>query len=141
MSFLNIFSEKDDDSTTIHIGDGTADYDAFTDIHGVYLPNYIPASYSVQDIQKYDNYYYVIFANADKNIIQLQNLLSDSYAGIDNEGANTETITINNEDAQFFSKDGVNILIFKYNKNVFTLNASLSKDELIKIAESMEYRP
>lgn len=141
VSFLNIFSVKDDESTTIHVDDGTANYDAFSDkIHGIYLPSYIPASYSVQDVEKYDTYYYVIFANADGDKIKLQNLLGDSSSGVDNEGATVETITVNNENAQYFSKDGENILIFKYNKNVFKLTTSLSKDELIKMAESMEYR-
>ncbi|MEZ4357494.1 MAG: DUF4367 domain-containing protein [Eubacteriales bacterium] len=141
VSILNIFSVQNDDSTTIHIGQN-ANYDDFADeIHGLYLPSYISPSYSVQSVNSiHESYYNVLFANDSNNSIELQSLLEYSSAGVDNEGAEVEQITVNGSEAQFFSKSDINMLIFQYNQKAFSLKATISKEELIKMAESMEYR-
>lgn len=58
--------------------------------------------------------------------------------GIDSECAHIEQIPVNGGFAQYFYKNKMSSLIFKYNETVFLLNASLTKDELVKMAESME---
>ncbi|NLZ52115.1 MAG: DUF4367 domain-containing protein [Thermoanaerobacteraceae bacterium] len=66
-------------------------------------------------------------------------LSKDSVAGVDSENAYTETIKVNGDNAEYFFKDKISILLFKYDGIVFLLQGSLPKNELIKIAESMKY--
>lgn len=138
--FLNFFSNSGNDSTTVHVEDAGAEYDAYADqVKGLYLPSYIPDTYSVASVERTSNYYRAIYKSADENMIVLQSLLNGSSAGIDNTGSIIERLTINDEEAQFFTKDQSNILIFKYKQNAMMLSAKISKIELVKIAESIIY--
>ena len=73
-------------------------------------------------------------------MIRLQKLPSGSSVGIDSEDALTEQFFINGELAQYFLKNEIGNLLFKFNENAFLITAPLTKVELIKIAESMQYR-
>jgi hypothetical protein len=138
--FLNLFSRSDDKSVTVKVEDKIANYDAFADqIKGLYLPSYIPDTYSVSEVLNPGNSYIVIFENSDGARIDLTALLSGSSTGIDNENAVIENILINDEEAQYYSSNGVNNLIFKYDQNVFALRAQIPKDEMVKMAESLKY--
>ena len=72
-------------------------------------------------------------------IIKLRAMIGESALGVDTENADIVQITVNGTMAQFYSKNGQNTLIFEYDKNAFILDGMISKDELIKIAESMKY--
>jgi len=138
--FLNFFNDINKQSTTIHVTDGDGLYSSFGDqIKGLYLPSYIPELYKVKSINKADKNYIVLFINPDGQLIKLRSMIGDSTLGVDIENADILQLSVNGAMAQFYSKNEQNTLIFEYDENAFILDGSISKNELIKIAESMEY--
>jgi hypothetical protein len=138
---LNIISEIGEKSTTIVIDDEEVNYDRFLNkVQGKHLPSYIPYGYMTDSIEEFGSYYLVTYKNNAGAVIQLQKLPGGSSVGIDSEDAHIEQILVTGKVAQYFYKNEIGSLMFKYNEIAFLLNASLAKDELIKIAESMEYK-
>ena len=138
---LNFLSEVGEKSTTIRINGGETDSGRFIEeAQEMYLPAYIPEEYLNESIEKVGNYYLVTYINDAGNMIRLQKLPSGSSVGIDSEDALTEQFFINGELAQYFFKNEIGNLLFKFNENAFLITAPLTKVELIKIAESMQYR-
>ena len=139
--FLNFFNNINQQSTTIHVQDDENLYSSFGDqIKGLYLPDYIPELYKVKSINRVDKNYNVLFKNSDGLTIELRAMAGGSSAGVDSENADAIQIIVNGEQAQYYSKNGDNILIFEYDANAFLLDGPISKEELIKIAESMKNR-
>ena len=140
--FLNFFNTVNQESTTIHVNDERADYSALGDqIKGLYLPTYIPDSYTVKTIDIKSSYYRIVLQDANQNSITMRKLLEGYSVGLDSESAEVESLTVNDGQAQYYVKDGINTLVFKYDTNAFMLAGIVSKDELIRIAESIKYRP
>lgn len=138
---LNLFSEMGDRSTTIYIDDTETSYDTIlSEDQGLYLPTYIPEGFMVVSVDKFNDYYLITYKNAAETVIELERLPSGSSVGLDIEKAQIEQIVINNELAQYFLKNEVGNLIFKYKENAFLISATISKNELVKMAESMEFR-
>jgi len=138
--FLNFLNDINKQSTTIRVNEGDGLYGSFGDkIKGLYLPSYIPELYKVKSINKADNNYIVTYVNSDGEIIKLRSLIGESTLGVDTENAEIMQLTVNGNMAQFYSKNEQNSLIFEYDNNAFILDGLMPKDELIKIAESMEY--
>ena len=137
---LNFISEINERSTTIYIDGGEVDYDRFlTEVREMYLPTYLPGEYTAESIEKVGSYYLVTYTNNMGNVFLVQSLPSGFSVGIDSENAITEQILVNGELAQYFLKNNIGNLMFKYEENAFLISGPLVKDELIKIAESMKY--
>lgn len=137
--FLNLFNENGDESITINVTDEKANYDSFGDqISGRYLPTFIPDDYHVDFIDMADNLYLVIYKNDGEEII-LQNLYEGYSIAKDNEGSNIKDVIINGEASQFFEKDGIRTLIYKFNEDYYLMTGTVTEDELIHMAESMTY--
>jgi hypothetical protein len=138
---LNFFNDINKTSATIHVNDAKVNYDAFSNqIKGLYLPNCIPEDYTVKSINGLTEFYTVTFENPDGSMIRLVKLSEGDAVGVDSENANAKQITVNNEPAEFYNKDGTDTLVFKYDKKAFTLTGIISIDESVRIAESLEYR-
>jgi hypothetical protein len=138
---LNFFNNVSKQSTTIHVQNREGLYNSFADkIKGLNLPNYIPESYKVKTVNKADKNYSVLFTNAEGLSINLRALMQGSSTGVDSENADVVKIIVNGKPAQYYSKNGENIITFEFNSNLFIVDGPVSKDELIKIAESMEYK-
>jgi hypothetical protein len=140
--FLNMFNQNNDESITINIKDEKANYESFGDkISGMNLPTYIPDGYRVDSIDLADTMYIVVYCNDNGDEVVLQSLYEGNSVLVDNEDAVSKDITVNNESAQFFDKNGMRTLIYEFNNNYFLLNGIISENELFNIAESMEYYP
>ena len=138
--FLNFIEHPGQQSTKIEAKDQNANYDLYADqLHGMYLPAFLPNSYSIESINKTGQNTIVIFKNPDSQIINFQNISETSLANIDNEDAQAEHISVNGKDAELFDKNGRYTLVFKFEYNVFMLSGPLSKDDMIKVAESLIY--
>lgn len=138
---LNFFDNISKQSTSIEIQDNQDYYSAFSDqIKGLYLPEYIPATYKIKSIDKASNIYTVHFENDSGGYIDFSSLKSGSFAGIDSESADSEKLTVNGQSAQLFIKNNLTTLVFEYDQNAFMVDGILPESELIKIAESIKYR-
>lgn len=136
LNIINVIGEK---STTIIIDDGEVNDDRYLDEgQGKHLPSYIPDGYMTDSVEEFGGYYLVTYKNDAGSLIRLEKLSGGSSVGIDSECAHTEQIPVNGGFAQYYYKNEMGSLIFKYKETVFLLNAPLTKDELVKMAESME---
>jgi hypothetical protein len=136
--FLNFFEHPGQQSTKIETKDQNTNYDLFVDqIHGMYLPAYLPDSYSIQSIDKTGQNTIAIFKKYDNRIINFQNIPEGTIANIDNENAQTEHISVNGEDAQLFIKNDKYTLVFRFENNVYMLSGTISKNDILKVAGSL----
>jgi hypothetical protein len=136
VNVLNFISEVKDKSTTIYIGQNK---ETIPEVTGIYLPSYLPKDYVAVSLDKVNDYYIAIYKNSEGDILQLQRLPGGFSAGVDSEDSYNEQLIINGESAEYFLKNNIGMLVFRYNGNIFLLSAPLFKDELIQIAESMKY--
>ena len=142
LPLLNYFNEISHHSTVIRVDETAVDYGAIKDkIHNLYLPSYITPNYSFDSFTNDKQYCIITFSNDDGEVIILRSLIKGNSIGADSEESNVVELIINNEPAQYFSKDGFNMLVFKYNDAIFMISATVDKDEIIKIAESMKLYP
>jgi len=137
---LNFLREVTNKEITYYSTD-TVDYSGFEDqIHGLYVPRYIPTGYELSDLKKdYDVVLEYKNTQIKSKVIKLVYIKGNSTTSIDNEGVRQENIQVNGEKAELLIGDKLNYLIFKYDKQTFLLTADLSKEEMVKIAESMHF--
>jgi hypothetical protein len=138
---VEFFSEWGAKATTIHVE--STDYGTYEQqLQGLYVPEYIPADYSLEVVNKFNREYRLEFKNKNGAAIFFQNFL-EGKSYVDSEDATVDQAKVNNDSAMFFTKDDNTSLIFKYDENVFlltcTADAQLSRDELIKMAGSLRY--
>lgn len=138
---LNLFTEVGQESTTTHVVGDKANYDAFADqIHGLFLPTYIPVTYTVKTIKVAGQHYAVEYQNPKGEVIQMQKFADGDTLGLDNENVQVQEMTVNGEPATCYSKNEFNTLLFKYNKNLMLLTGHIPQETIVQIAQSMKYR-
>lgn len=138
LNFINNIGQK---STTINLVDANADYNSIIDqIHGLYLPIYLPDSYKVKSIDNSDSFYTVIFENENaKDVIIFNHLSEGTTVTVDSENAQVEQIQLNGGVAQIYSKEGHITFVFSYNNNDFMIQGYISKQDIMKMAQSLKF--
>ena len=81
----------------------------------------------------------VTYENDAGDTIILQNLTDGTTVGIDSEYADHEQLFLNDEEAHYYYKDGYSTLLFGYDGNAYLVSELVSREEIVRIAESMEY--
>jgi len=105
------------------------------------LPTYLPDNYKTYSLDKTDTLSVIVYKNTDGDEIILQKLYEGYTVVKDIEDVLIKDIIVNDESAQFFEKNGMRTLIYSYDGNFFLMNGIISEDELVQVAESMEYYP
>ena len=136
---LNLIIEINEKSTSFLMDDGSIDDSLFPETSGLHLPSYIPDGYTLEKIETSGSFYVVTYKNEGGDLIILQGLASGSSAGIDSEDAYHEQQLVNDELAYYYFKNDYSTLLFGYKESKFLLLGLISQDEIIRIAESMEY--
>lgn len=135
---LNFLQEISGESTTFYATE-SSDYSAFEDeLHGMYVPRYIPEGYMINGVQN-RNVKFLEYVNKSGNQIRLTNIKENSTLSLDNEEVGSQIIKVHGEDARSFENEGVNYLLFRFDKHTFLLAGSVDKEELLKIAQSLHY--
>ena len=105
-----------------------------------YLPSYLPEGYSQQDMMVYGDSVVTLFTNQNFQItLRQQKIVGE--ASVDNEDTEQETVYVNGIEAKYGLKHGEAVLIFTDGTYLFildTTDTSITKEELISIAESLE---
>lgn len=103
------------------------------------LPNYIPEGYVKGEEYGSDDYYQVGYNTVDNSniIIFSQTVNTGATAQANTQGVDYEKIYINKCEGLFWSNKGYNSVIFSTDKYIFTVETTLPREELIKIAESI----
>jgi hypothetical protein len=136
---LNFIIEINEKSTSFLMKDGSIDYSQFPETPGLHLPSYIPDGYTLEKIETSGSFNVVTYKNDGGDLILLQGLASGSSVGIDSEDAYHEQLLVNDEQAYYYFKNDYSTLLFGYKESKFLLGGLISRDEIIRIAESMEY--
>ncbi len=134
VSFLNFISELKDTNTRIGISGNEGD-DLYQRLA---MPTYLPDGFENVLLDTFESSYIAIYRDTDNNEIHLQQLAEGASAGIDSEDANHESLIVNEQKADYYEKQGEATLVYKNDEKIFLLQAPLPKNEVLKIAESME---
>ena len=139
-SVLRFISEVGERSTTFRLEGEKVDYSQLLiEPAELYLPTYMPAGYTFEHIEKAGDFYVATYENDAGDTIILQNLTDGTTVGIDSEDAEHEQLLLNDEEAHYYYKDGYSTLLFGYDENAFLISGLVSREEIVRIAESMEY--
>ena len=105
-------------------------------------PKYIPEGYTKDSEENLISSYSILYHNHDKsgNIMCSQYLKADAAIYINTENEGYEDIIINNQPAILYSNKGTNTVVMSGDKYVFIVETTAEKEELIKIAESIDVR-
>ncbi|NLM52631.1 MAG: DUF4367 domain-containing protein, partial [Firmicutes bacterium] len=126
----NYFMVKNEKSTTIRVNNEQL---------STIMPTYLPEGYENVHLKVLEDFYYAIYENQNGDKMILQLIKEKSAVGIDTEKTSVGTVKVKGNDAEFYYKEEVSFLVFKYNDMLFSLHGKVPKKELIKVAESMEY--
>lgn len=103
--------------------------------------NYLPPGYSFSEKKVSENNTHILYKFKDKssNIIYLNIILNTSAKNYSNMNKNDYSIIKRNNIEYYYIDDTFSQLLWYKHKTIYKLNGTLSKDELLKIAEGVEY--
>lgn len=108
-----------------------------------YAPEYIPQGY--KEVKREGTaefmYNYVTYSDNKGNILDFQQDISIGSVSINTEGVEIEKLYINNTESIYYENLGVQTVLFadgNYSHLIRCYENTLSKEELIKIAESIK---
>lgn len=99
---------------------------------------YIPNDFSIleEDLNDYVNM--IIYTNSDNiEIIYEQSFISNGEIILDTEGVEVKTISIGNQEINYFSNKGVNQVYWNDDNYTYTFISSIDMQELFKMTKSI----
>ncbi len=103
-----------------------------------FIPTYIPKEFKVEDIQKHEDTIIIIFKDANKNTIILEQSYNiDKEYRVDTEDAFITNILVLGHKAILIEKNNITSLIWNDGTMILNLFGTIKEEELIKIAESL----
>lgn len=106
-----------------------------------YEPGYLPEGYALKEHAKMQNMS-LLFYSDDRGmeLVFKQSVLTGTRMSIDTEDVQTETVTVNNTEAIYYSNKNVNSLIWTDGKYSYSVIGKLTKEVLVHIAESIKIK-
>ena len=135
IKFMNFIYEKDKPNSDIYFGDNVVE--TYEDDY-IYL-GYIPAGFHLERCTSKQGDCLMNFANED-NYFSVSVSNKDGLLNIDTENAEVESTSVNGLDAFFSTNNRVNILVWSDNSLKFSIDGTVSKDEIMKIAENLKIK-
>lgn len=142
---LNFIVEIQEEYTKIEVKDNNDDLlDDISNVNiqdwdDLYLPTYIPKGFSpsiTEDTSKMINIHYSNTVGDTVIFSQYKEIGTDLK--IDTQDADTEVIIIQGEEGILAEKDGDNSIVWHNHESAFIIRSTIDKEELIKMAESIE---
>lgn len=110
-------------------------------IEEVYVPAYIPDGYTLtEEVNDMRSMHFLFYTNEEGQEISVEQLTFNVSMAVDTEGITTEEITINGMNGIIYSKRGLTSIIVNDNRYVHFVSGYESREELIKIVESLHIR-
>ncbi|MDR1409521.1 MAG: DUF4367 domain-containing protein, partial [Oscillospiraceae bacterium] len=97
-----------------------------------YAPEWLPESYVIDPemTEDYDLSYVLTFSNDDGDeILFSQYTIDSTNIGINTEGVETVTVSINGHQGLMYSNQGVQTIVWNNHKYGFTLSGSLAMEK------------
>lgn len=123
----------------VSIGDGSFSAETAAEEFELYPLHYLPEGYEqFCEMSHPESHYSVEYVDGQGNIVIYYQAFSAqaSVSLIYDEGTG-EQIKINSADAWFISGDGINSVFFEAEGYIFTVSSSESREQVIKMAESI----
>jgi hypothetical protein len=109
-------------------------------IGDVYVPAYIPEGYTLTEEEDMRLMHFFVYTNEKEQVIYVEQFTLGVSMAVDTEGITTEEITINGMNGIIYSKRGLTTIIVNDNSYVHMISGYESREEIIKIAESLYIR-
>lgn len=110
-------------------------------IEDVYIPAYIPKGYTLkEEVNNMRSMYFLIYTNNKEQEISVEQFTLSVGMAVDTEGITTEDITINEMSGIIYTKRGLTTIIVNDNSYVHLVSGYESREELIKVTESLYIR-
>ena len=116
-------------------------YNDYSQLNSIYFPEYLPNGYVLQSFNNEGVLTTETFSDSEENHIMLTVCPEDFVYNADNENTDNEVIKINDSVGIYFVKDDCITLIWNKEGNNYTISTndfSISKDEIVKIAQSIK---
>ena len=110
-------------------------------IEEVYVPSYIPEGYTLkEEVNDMRSMHFFFYTNEEGQELSVEQLVLGVHMAVDTEGITTEEITINGLSGIIYTKRGLTSIIVNDNRYVHFISGYESREELIKIVESLHVR-
>ncbi len=104
-------------------------------------PQYIPEGYTLESEMDLGGIYQINYNNKENNpIVFGQEIYYKNIFRINTENVDYEKILINSFEGVFYNKKGINTVIFADETYLYKIYGQVSKEEIIKIAESIKIK-
>lgn len=110
-------------------------------IEDVYVPSYMTEGYTlIEESKDMKLMHFLVYANEKDQLIMVDQFTLGVSMAVDTEGITTEEITIKDKSGIIYSKNGLTTIIINDNNYVHMISGYESREEIIKIAESLYIR-
>lgn len=110
-------------------------------IEDVYVPAYMTEGYTlIEENKDMRLMHFLVYSNDKDQLIMVDQFTLSVSMAVDTEGITTEEITIKDKSGIIYSKNGLTSIIINDNKYVYMISGYESREEIIKIAESLYIR-
>mgnify|MGYP003303261871 CR=1 FL=1 len=105
-------------------------------------PSYIPNGYVLDSNFEQETVYQAVYINEQTSLMfmYMQAINNDGILQANTENVVYENILVNDYPAIYYFNKGTNTIILSGEKYIFTIEGTIEKEELIKIAESIEIK-
>lgn len=137
--FAKMILSFNDSYTEVELEQGEDTYSQKLDlgILETLAPTYIPEGFERREMEIRETSAMLYYDDDDKRFIEINILGSSASTNVDSEDAVFDEIRIKGQDGLLIEKNGRFHLIWEMEGNIFMMYANVSKEELIKVAESM----
>ncbi len=104
-------------------------------------PQYVPNGYTVESEMDLGGFYQINYNNEENNpIVFYQEFYYKNHSNINTENVDYEKILINSYEGIFYKNNGLNSVVFANETYLYRIYGQVSREELIKIAESIKIK-
>ncbi len=102
-----------------------------------YAPSYIPNGFQLDNTVNQPSLILFEYSNENSDYLDILISIANTRVYLDTEGVPTEELELLGSTAYYFNKDGVNSLVFEKDGFHFEVDGSISKNDLIRVAEGI----
>lgn len=117
------------------VEDPDASFDVPAGWEGEYFPSYIPEGYVLEEV--FHPFAMVYYVDGEGNLLSLYECDANTYTNVDSEDAEISYDFVNGDSAMIIEKGRDITIIWSNGHKYFILDTVLSKEESLKIAESV----
>ncbi len=140
-NFFNFITDISESFTSVQVEEidrGQNPTNIHIDWINYYLPEYVPESYQLDNLQVFDENKILYYKNKSGEEIQFSQSPIGNNFQLDTEHANSTEVIINEQKGMIIEKNNVLTLLWFDNINTYYLIGKINKIEIIKMAESVQ---